>query len=57
MKAARLVVLGVALAAGGIAAYLAARGEPKQEVAAPAPQLETVEVLIARDRHWSWARP
>jgi pilus assembly protein CpaB len=46
MKAARLVVLGVAIAAGGFAAYLASRGD-----APPAPaavtQLDTVEVLIA----------
>ena len=49
MKAARLVVLGVALAAGGVAAYLASSGEEKEQVAAPAaPTLETVDVLIAR---------
>ena len=49
MKVARLAVLGVALAAGGIAAFLARGGEePKVEVAAPPPQLETVDVLIAR---------
>ena len=48
MKAARLVVLGVALVAGGIAAYLAAGGEEKKEAAAPTPQFETVEVLIAK---------
>ena len=46
MKAARLVVLGVAVAAGGLAALLAGRsGEPP----APPPvvQLETVDVLVA----------
>src|SRR5437667_6041012 len=51
MKAARLVVLGVALVAGGIAAYLVAGGdEEKKEAPPPAPvaQLETVDVLIAK---------
>ena len=49
MKAARLVVLGVAVAAGGIAAYLAAgsKAPPPPPVAA-APPLETVEVLVAK---------
>jgi len=50
MKAARLVVLGVAVAAGGIAAYLASGGHKPTEAPKPAPvtQLETVEVLIAK---------
>jgi pilus assembly protein CpaB len=53
MKAARLVVLGVALLAGGIAAFLVAGGEEekKEVVAAPPPpvvQFETVDVLIAK---------
>ncbi len=50
MKAARLVVLGVAVAAGGIAAYLAAGGKAPPPPATPAPvvQLETVEVLVAK---------
>jgi len=49
MKAARLVVLGVAIAAGGIAAYLAAgsKAPPPPPVAA-APPLETVDVLVAK---------
>jgi pilus assembly protein CpaB len=49
MKAARLVVLGVAVAAGGIAAYLAAgsKAPPPPPVAA-VPVLETVEVLVAK---------
>ena len=49
MKAARLVVLGVAVAAGGIAAYLAAgsKAPPPAPVAA-VPVLETVEVLVAK---------
>ena len=47
MKAARIVVLGVAIAAGGVAAYLAAGGK---EAPAPAPvaALETVEILVAK---------
>jgi pilus assembly protein CpaB len=51
MKAARLVVLGVAVAAGGIAAYLAAsnKAPPPPPPAAPAPPpLATVDVLVAK---------
>jgi pilus assembly protein CpaB len=51
MKAARLLVLGVAVAAGGIAAYLASGGKPAAppppQVAAP-PPMETVEVLVSK---------
>ena len=49
MKAARLVVLGVAVAAGGVAALLAGRSE--KPPGAPSPQqaqIETVEVLVAK---------
>ena len=49
MKAARLIVLGVALSAGGIAAYLASGSrapEPKAPPPAP-PALATVDVLVA----------
>jgi pilus assembly protein CpaB len=47
MTPARIVVLIIALAAGGIAAMLAGRSEaPKQELA-PVAQLETVDVLVA----------
>jgi pilus assembly protein CpaB len=49
MKAARLVVLGVAVAAGGIAAFLAASN--KESAPPPPPQaapLETVDVLVAK---------
>jgi pilus assembly protein CpaB len=51
MKAARLVVLGVAVAAGGIAAYLAAgnKSPPPPPPVAAAPLLETVEVLVAKN--------
>jgi pilus assembly protein CpaB len=49
MKAARLVVLTVAIAAGGVAALLAGRSEKPPEVKnAPAPQIATVEVLVAK---------
>jgi pilus assembly protein CpaB len=50
MKAARLVVLGVALAAGGIAAFLASghreAGPPAEP---PPPPLATVEILVAKN--------
>src|ERR1700727_1642820 len=50
MKAARLVVLGVAVAAGGIAAYLAAGGKAPPPPPPPEPvvQLKTVDVLVAK---------
>jgi pilus assembly protein CpaB len=50
MKAARLVVLGVALAAGGIAAYLASSHREAPPPAAPLPPpLATVEILVAKN--------
>src|SRR3984957_8964196 len=50
MKAARLVVLGVALAAGGIAAYMASsHREAPPPPAPPPPPLATVEILIAKN--------
>jgi Flp pilus assembly protein CpaB len=52
MKAARLVVLVVAVAAGGLAALLAGRGgeeAPPPEAAKPAAQIDTVDVLVARN--------
>jgi pilus assembly protein CpaB len=50
MKPARLVVLGVAVAAGGIAAYLASgnKAPPPPPPVAQAPPLETVDVLVAK---------
>jgi len=50
MKSARIIVLGVALAAGGMAAYMASGGrtpEPPKPAPAP-PQLATVEILVAK---------
>ena len=49
MKAARVVVLAVAIGAGGIAAMLAGRSEkpPEPQAAAPA-QPETIDILVAR---------
>jgi pilus assembly protein CpaB len=49
MKAARLVVLSIAIAAGGVAALLAGRSEKSPEVKPePVAKIETVDVLVAR---------
>ena len=49
MKAARLVVLVVAVGAGGLAALLASRGGDEPPPApAPATQIDTVDVLVAK---------
>jgi len=50
MKAARLIVLGVALAAGGVAAWLASgsRAPEPPKVEAP-PPLATIDVLVAKN--------
>jgi pilus assembly protein CpaB len=49
MKVARVLVLGVALAAGGIAAFLVSSDdEKKPEAPAPVANLATVDVLIAK---------
>ena len=49
MKAARLVVLGVAVAAGGLAALLAGRDDkPVPVPSKPVAQLETTDVLVAK---------
>jgi pilus assembly protein CpaB len=47
MKAARIVVLCVAIGAGGIAALLAGREKPPEVKLEPVAQIETVEVLVA----------
>src|SRR5688572_7369067 len=49
MKAARLVVLGVAIAAGGLAALLASGSDDKPvELAQPAAPIDVVDILIAK---------
>ena len=47
MNTARIVVLTIAVGAGGIAAYLAS-GSDKPAPAAPVAQLQTVDVLVAK---------
>ena len=47
MKPARIVVLVIAIAAGGMAALLAGRSDPPTVAPTPVAQLETVDVLIA----------
>jgi pilus assembly protein CpaB len=49
MKAARLVVLGVAVSAGGLAALLAGRSGEAPPPPPPVAQIETVDVLVAAD--------
>jgi pilus assembly protein CpaB len=48
MKAARLVVLTVALGAGGVAAMLAGRSQKPPEVKTVQPKMATTEVLVAK---------
>jgi pilus assembly protein CpaB len=48
MNTARIVVLAIALGAGGIAAYLASGSDSKPPPPAPVAQLATVEVLVAK---------
>lgn len=49
MKAARLVVLTVAIAAGGVAAMLAGRtGKAPEVKVAPAPKVASIDVLVAK---------
>src|SRR5512143_4067408 len=48
MKAARVVVLTVALAAGGVAALLAGRSDRTPAPKAEAPKFDTVEILVAK---------
>jgi pilus assembly protein CpaB len=49
MKAARLVVLGAALAAGGVAAYLASGRHDAEAPPPPSPPLATLEILVAKN--------
>jgi pilus assembly protein CpaB len=48
MYTARIIVLIIALGAGGIAAYLASGSDNKPAPAIPVAQLQTVEVLVAK---------
>jgi pilus assembly protein CpaB len=48
MNTARIVVLAIAIGAGGIAAYLASGSDNKPAPAAPVTQLPTVDVLVAK---------
>jgi pilus assembly protein CpaB len=49
MNIARIVVLAIALSAGGVAAYLASGTDSKQPApAAPVAQLQTTDVLVAK---------
>lgn len=49
MNRARIVVLTVAICAGGIAAYLASGSDPAPPPAAPVAQLPTTDVLVAKN--------
>jgi pilus assembly protein CpaB len=48
MNPARIVVLAIAISAGGVAAYLASGSDTKTVVVEPKPQLATVDVLVAK---------
>ncbi|WP_024509654.1 Flp pilus assembly protein CpaB [Bradyrhizobium sp. ARR65] len=48
MNTARIVVLVIALGAGGVAAYLASGTDNKPAPAAPVAQLQTMDVLVAK---------
>jgi pilus assembly protein CpaB len=48
MNIARIVVLTIALSAGGVAAYLASGSDSKPTAPAPVAQLQTVDVLVAK---------
>src|SRR5262249_40340790 len=47
MKPARIIVLIIAMAAGGVAAFLAGRSDERRPALAPVAQIETVDVLVA----------
>lgn len=48
MNIARIVVLTIALCAGGIAAYLVSGSDNRPSLAEPVAQLQTVDVLVAK---------
>jgi pilus assembly protein CpaB len=49
MNTARIVVLAIAISAGGIAAYLASGSSDNKPAPEPVAQLPTVDVLVAKD--------
>jgi pilus assembly protein CpaB len=49
MNKARIVVLAIAVGAGGVAAYLASGADPQVTPAQPTVQLQTVDVLVAKN--------
>jgi pilus assembly protein CpaB len=49
MNTARIVVLTIAVGAGGVAAYLASGSDPKQSPTEPVVRLQTVDVLVAKN--------
>lgn len=49
MKAARLIVLGIAVAAGGLAAILAGRYQQAPSPAPASPQIATIDILVAKN--------
>jgi pilus assembly protein CpaB len=49
MNTARIVVLTIAVGAGGVAAYLASGSDPKQSPTEPIVHLQTVDVLVAKN--------
>ena len=50
MNSARIIVLAIAIVAGGVAAWLASGSDPAPVIVqAPAPQLDTVDVLVAKN--------
>ena len=48
MNTARIVVLTIAVGAGGVAAYLVSGSDGKPPPAEPVAQLQTVDVLVAK---------
>jgi len=48
MKSARIVVLTIAVGAGGVAAYLASMSDNRAPPAEPVSQLQTVDVLVSK---------
>src|SRR3981189_1992496 len=48
MNTARIVVLTIAIGAGGIAAYLASGSDKQPAAPAPTAQLQTVDILVAK---------